>query len=123
MAIVINKTKRVIILNDNIESVRLLAGASEVPSEQWLRVREHVQDRIGPGKDFEEKVDSKKTDNKSKLGKDAFYKFSDLSDAEAIAVVETTLDIVTLEKWKDGCAKDSVRMAIMNRISVMKERG
>lgn len=118
MAIVINNTKRVIILNDETKSVRILSGGCEVPTEQWLRVRKHLEGRIGPGKDFEEK----KSESRGKDGKESFTTFNELPPEEAEALVQRTLDVDVLEKWKKSCKTDSVRIAITNRISEMKER-
>ena len=120
MAIVINNTKRVIILNDGVESVRFVHGVREVPDAQWKRVRAHVAERIGSSSaDFTEIAEVKKG---SKGDEITYKKFADLSPNEAANIVEQTLDVDTLTEWKKQSSRDETRLVIANQIAKMQER-
>lgn len=110
------------------DKVFLNTGINEVPAADWERLRWMVEDLIAdPAKlrDSERKegriierfaaVEAPKGKDTKSIVKTA-KTLNDLDDLEAIAVIEETNSIATLNKWKKASGKDSIRVAINDQI-------
>lgn len=110
------------------DKVFLNTGINEVPAADWERLRWMVEDLIvDPAKVSEKErkegriierfavVEAPKGKDPKSVVKTA-KSINDLDDLEAIAVIEETNSIVTLNKWKKASGKDSIRVAINDQI-------
>lgn len=117
------------------DKVFLNTGINEILAADWERLRWMVADLIvdpaklreserkegriiekfatveapKPPKDDKTPVDTKSTIKAAKS-------INDLDDLEALAVIEETNSIATLNKWKKASGKDSIRVAINDQI-------
>jgi signal recognition particle subunit SEC65 len=110
------------------DKVFLNTGVNEVPASEWERLRWMVEDIIvDPAKVSEKErkegriierfatVEAPKGKDTKSIVKTA-KSINDLDDLEAIAVIEETNSIATLNKWKKASGKDSIRVAINDQI-------
>lgn len=110
------------------DKVFLNTGINEVPAADWERLRWMVEDIIvDPAKVSEKErkegriierfatVEAPKGKDTKSIVKTA-KTLNDLDDLEAIAVIEETNSIATLNKWKKASGKDSIRVAINDQI-------
>jgi signal recognition particle subunit SEC65 len=110
------------------DKVFLNTGINEVPASEWERLRWMVEDIIvDPAKVSEKErkegriierfatVEAPKGKDTKSIVKTA-KSINDLDDLEAIAVIEETNSIATLNKWKKASGKDSIRVAINDQI-------
>lgn len=110
------------------DKVFLNTGINEVPAADWERLRWMVEDLIvDPAKVSEKErkegriiekfaaVEAPKGKDTKSIVKTA-KSINDLDDLEAIAVIEETNSIATLNRWKKASGKDSIRVAINDQI-------
>lgn len=110
------------------DKVFLNTGLNEVSASEWERLRWMVADIIvDPSKILEKDrkegriierfavVEAPKGKETKSTIKDA-KSINDLDYQDAIAVIEETNSIATLNKWKKGSGKEDIRVAINEQI-------
>lgn len=121
-----------------VDHIILIGGMNEVDDKLWGQIREavmphknlkehHVKD-IKTEK-IEEEYTIKNKDGEEEIRKRekiihkiSATKFSKLAPEEALAIVEKTYSLDVLEKWKKVAGKETVRLAVMNRIEKVEKR-
>ena len=97
------------------EVLTLKYGGNEVPTELWNAVSKTLADKVKSGK-IESMVEASGQGGKESRPRE----FSSLDAEAAEALVASTTDVATLEKWRKTEKRDAVRLALANRIETLK---
>lgn len=98
--------------------IRLLPGVNDVDDAAWAKARVNLKEKLAARQVIEVGATVKKEkDGEVVVGK----KFSDLGAEEAEGVVADTNDVELLAKWKSTEKRDSVRLAIANRVDALNK--
>lgn len=94
----------------------LLPGCNEVDNDLWAAVRDELAGAIRSGILVE--VNAVKKDGKLEV-----VPFAKLPPEKAEQLVEETVSTKTLDAWKTGEGRDSVRARINKRLDTVNKRG
>lgn len=94
----------------------LLPGCNEVPDELWADAKRELDAELKAG--LIKEVNAIKKDGKVEV-----VPFAKIPAEKAEALVDETVSIKTLNAWKEGEARDSVRVKLNKRLDAINKHG